>query len=74
MQQGVQMDATSSIQQCRVHLQGPLALCLVLTRLFCVVPLSPSVTRNITSLLSKVENLDYFENITNRGGNNQTLH
>ena len=25
MQQGVQMDATSSIQQSRVHLQGPLA-------------------------------------------------
>ena len=32
-----------------------------LTSLFCVVPLSSSVTRNIASLLSKVENLDFFD-------------
>lgn len=61
MQQVVQMAQHLAFKNVASVCQGLYHLCLVLTSLFCVVPLSSSVTRNIALLLSKVENLDFFD-------------
>ena len=61
------MDATCSIQQSRVHLQGALAFLSGFCQPLASYPCLLLLQEILLPLLSEVENLDYFEKITKGG-------